>query len=206
MNNQDEQLLVKQADNIIKNSVVFSMGAGLIPVPVADFMAVTAVQIEMIRRLCKVYDVDFKETEGKAAIMALTSSGVARLSGRMLAKMVPFVGSIIGGVAVSALSGAATYALGEVFKRHFSEGGTFLNFDWSSFKNFYNEKFEKGKEYSARVRKEYEEQHKNDFRHSTNETLDALQRLHGMKVSGAINEEDYNKLKAEIMKKVSSSI
>ncbi|MCO6460091.1 MAG: DUF697 domain-containing protein [Saprospiraceae bacterium] len=206
MNNQDEQLLVKQADNIIKNSVVFSMGAGLIPVPVADFMAVTAVQIEMIRRLCKVYDVDFKETEGKAAIMALTSSGVARLSGRMLAKMVPFVGSIIGGVAVSALSGAATYALGEVFKRHFSEGGTFLNFDWSSFKNFYNEKFEKGKEYSAQVRKEYEEQHKNDFRHSTNETLDALQRLHGMKVSGAINEEDYNKLKAEIMKKVSSSI
>jgi hypothetical protein len=35
--------------------------------------------------------------------------------------------------------------VGEVFKRHFSNGGTFLNFDWASFKNYYNEKFEKGK-------------------------------------------------------------
>ncbi|HQU94505.1 MAG: DUF697 domain-containing protein [Saprospiraceae bacterium] len=202
MNTQEEQAVAKQADNIIRNSVMFSVGAGLIPVPVADMMAVTAVQIEMIRRLCKLYQVDFKETEGKAAVLALTTSGVAKLGGRMLAKMIPFVGSVIGGVAVSAFSGAATYAVGEVFKRHFSNGGTFLNFDWASFKNYYNEKFEKGKAYSEQIKEEYSSQQISEYRESTNEMLEALQKLHNMKASGAINEADYEILKADIMKKI----
>ena len=60
MNNEEKQVIEKQADSIIRNSVVFASGAGLIPVPVVDLMAVTAVQIEMIRRLCKLYKVDFK--------------------------------------------------------------------------------------------------------------------------------------------------
>lgn len=202
MENNEDQILAKQADTIIRNSVVFASGAGLIPVPIADFMAVTAVQLEMIRRLCKVYKVDFKETEGKAALLALTSSGIARLSGRMIAKMIPVVGSIVGGVAVSALSGASTYAVGEVFKRHFNNGGTFLDFDWASFKNYYNEKFEKGKEYAEKIKKEQDAEKQAIQHESTSDYLDSLQRLFEMKASGAISDEDYEKLKAEIMKKV----
>jgi uncharacterized protein (DUF697 family) len=38
MNTQEEQAVAKQADNIIRNSEMFSVGAGLIPVPVADMM------------------------------------------------------------------------------------------------------------------------------------------------------------------------
>lgn len=159
MENNEEQVIAKQADAIIRNSVIFASGAGLIPILIADFMAVTAVQLEMIRRLSKLYEVDFRETEGKAAILALTSSGLARLSGRMLAKMIPVIGTIVGGVAVSALSGASTYAVGEVFKRHFNKGGTFLDFDWASFKNFYNEKFEKGKAYTEKIKKKIRNQH-----------------------------------------------
>jgi len=204
MENNEDQILAKQADNIIRNSVVFASGAGLIPVPIADFMAVTAVQLEMIRRLCKLYKVDFKETEGKAALLALTSSGIARLSGRMIAKMIPVVGSIVGGVAVSALSGASTYAVGEVFKRHFNNGGTFLDFDWASFKNYYNEKFEKGKEYAEKIKKEQEAEKQVVQHESTSDYLDSLQRLFEMKASGAISDDDYEKLKAEIMKKVGS--
>lgn len=204
MENNEDQILAKQADNIIRNSVVFASGAGLIPVPIADFMAVTAVQLEMIRRLCKVYKVDFKETEGKAALLALTSSGIARLSGRMIAKMIPVVGSIVGGVAVSALSGASTYAVGEVFKRHFNNGGTFLDFDWASFKNYYNEKFEKGKEYAEKIKKKQEAEKQVVQHESTSDYLDSLQRLFEMKASGAISDDDYEKLKAEIMKKVGS--
>jgi len=207
MENNEEQILSKQADAIIRNSVVFASGAGLIPIPIADFMAVTAVQLEMIRRLCKLYSVDFRETEGKAAILALTSSGLARLSGRMLAKMIPVVGTIVGGVAVSALSGASTYAVGEVFKRHFNTGGTFLDFDWASFKNFYNEKFEKGKAYAEKIKKEKEEspaeaKNSDKVKETTSDYLDSLQRLFEMKASGAISEEEYEKLKSEVMKKV----
>lgn len=196
----NEEIISKQADVIIRNSVVFSSGAGLIPIPIVDLMAVTAVQLEMIRRLSKLYEVDFKETEGKAAILALTSSSLARLGGRMLAKMIPVVGSIVGGVAVSALSGASTYAVGEVFKRHFNKGGTFLDFDWTSFKNFYNEKFEKGKEYAAKIKRENEAANENG--NSGKEHIESLERLFEMKSSGAISEEEYDKLKDEIMKNV----
>ncbi|HQW70702.1 MAG TPA: DUF697 domain-containing protein, partial [Saprospiraceae bacterium] len=58
MENNEEQVIAKQADAIIRNSVIFASGAGLIPIPIADFMAVTAVQLEMIRRLSKLYEVD----------------------------------------------------------------------------------------------------------------------------------------------------
>lgn len=202
MNMNENQVIEKQADSIIRNSIVFASGAGLIPVPVVDLMAVTAVQIEMIRRLSNLYKVDFKETEGKAAILALTSGGVARLGGRMIAKMIPVIGSIVGGIATSAFSGAATYAVGEVFKRHFSEGGTFLDFDWKSFKHFYNEKFEKGKEYTAKIKKEEADNQPQAQSEATNIYLDALQRLYDMKSTGAINEDDYEKLKADIMNKM----
>ncbi|MBK9396443.1 MAG: DUF697 domain-containing protein [Saprospiraceae bacterium] len=203
MENNEEQVIAKQADAIIRNSVIFASGAGLIPIPIADFMAVTAVQLEMIRRLSKLYEVDFRETEGKAAILALTSSGLARLSGRMLAKMIPVIGTIVGGVAVSALSGASTYAVGEVFKRHFNKGGTFLDFDWASFKNFYNEKFEKGKAYTEKIKKENKESAPlvNKIE-TTDDYLDSLQRLFEMKASGAINDDDYERLKSEVMKNV----
>ena len=62
----------------IRNHVIWSMGAGLIPVLVADIFAVSALQLDMIRQMCRVYDVDFQETQGKAIVTALTSSTLAR--------------------------------------------------------------------------------------------------------------------------------
>ena len=138
--NRDES-----ANSIIKNLMIWSMGAGLIPVPIADLFAVSAIQLDMIRQLAKVYDIDFKQTEGKAYITALTGSGIARLGARAV-KFIPGIGSILGGVTMAALSGGSTYALGEVFKKHFETGGTFLDFEPSRLKKYYNEKFEKGKE------------------------------------------------------------
>ena len=117
-----------KSEKIIRNHIIWSMGAGLIPIPIADLFAVSAVQLDMIRQLCKQYDIDFKETEGKAIITALAGSGMARV-GAGAVKVIPGVGSLLGGVTMSVLSGASTYALGQVFKRHFQTGGTFLDFD-----------------------------------------------------------------------------
>ncbi len=134
----------ENANSVIKNHMIWSMGAAFIPVPIADFFAVSAIQLDMIRQLSKLYDVDFKETEGKAVITSLTGSGLARLGGRAI-KFIPGVGSVLGGVTLAVLSGGTTYALGEVFKKHFDTGGTFLDFDPSRLKAYYDEKFEKGK-------------------------------------------------------------
>lgn len=134
------------ADNIIRNHTIWSMGAGLIPVLIADIFAVSALQLDMIRQLCKVYEVDYEETRGKAIVTSLTSSTIARLGARSIVKLIPGIGSLIGGVTVSIFAGASTYALGEVFKKHFESGGTILDFDPDRLKNVYKDKFEKGKE------------------------------------------------------------
>ncbi|NNK89745.1 MAG: DUF697 domain-containing protein, partial [Saprospiraceae bacterium] len=100
------------SNSIIKNHMIWSMGAGFIPVPVADFFAVSAIQLDMIRQLSKIYEINFKETEGKAVISALTGSGIARIGARAI-KFIPGIGSVLGGVTLAVLSGASTYALGE---------------------------------------------------------------------------------------------
>ena len=136
----------KHADTVIRNHVIWSMGASfLIPIPIADVFAVSALQLDMIRQLSRVYDIDFAETQGKAIITSLTSSTLARAGARSLIKLVPGIGTLIGGVTVSVFNGASTYALGEVFKRHFDSGGTILDFDTERLKKLYKEKFEKGK-------------------------------------------------------------
>lgn len=146
MNNKKTEVRDKHADTIIRNHVIWSMGAGLIPILIADIFAVSALQMDMIRQLCKVYDLDFEETRGKAIVTSLTSSTLARLGARSLLKLIPGIGSYLGGVTVSIFAGASTYALGEVFKRHFESGGTILDFDADRVKQFYSEKFEKGKD------------------------------------------------------------
>ncbi len=141
---QENKTASEKADSIIQNHMIWSMGAGLIPVPIADFFAVSAIQLDMIRQLAKVYDIDFSEQAGKASITALTSSGLARLGARAV-KFIPGVGTILGGITMSVLSGASSYALGQVFSKHFESGGTFLDFEPSRVKKFYDEQFEKGK-------------------------------------------------------------
>ncbi|MCB0585654.1 MAG: DUF697 domain-containing protein [Phaeodactylibacter sp.] len=152
MSNNSERS--KHVDTIIRNHVIWSMGAGLIPVLIADVFAVSALQLDMIRQMCKVYDVDFSETQGKAIVTSLTSSTLARVTAGSLVKMLPVVGSIIGGVTVSVFAGASTYALGQVFKRHFESGGTILDFDPARLKKLYKEQFEKGKKVAEQLRKD----------------------------------------------------
>ena len=183
------------ADSIIKNHMIWSMGAGFIPVPIADLFAVSAIQLDMIRQLCKLYEVDFKQTEGKAVITALTGSGLARLGARAV-KFIPGVGSILGGVTMAILSGASSYALGEVFKKHFETGGTFLDFDPERLKKYYNEKFEKGKEVADELRKKQETVVQSA---EASSAVDKLKELADMKTAGLLTDEEFETMKKKII-------
>jgi uncharacterized protein (DUF697 family) len=191
----------KKANSIIKNHMIWSMGAGFIPVPIVDFFAVSAIQLDMIRQLCKIYDLDFKETEGKAFITALTGAGLARLGARAV-KFIPGIGSVIGGVTLAVLSGGSTYALGEVFKKHFETGGTFLDFDPGRLRKYYNEKFEKGKQL-AKEFKEKEDEKKQKLKEikktESGDLVSKLKELADMKEAGIISDEEFEKLKAKIV-------
>lgn len=144
----------KHAETIIRNHVLWSMGAGFIPVVIADVFAVSALQLDMIRQLARVYNIDFSETQGKAIVTSLTSATLARIAAGSVVKLIPIVGSLVGGISNSIFAGASSYALGEVFKRHFDTGGTFLDFDVSRLSKIYNEKFEKGKKVAEQWKKE----------------------------------------------------
>jgi uncharacterized protein (DUF697 family) len=190
----------KHADTIIRNHVIWSMGAGLIPVLIADIFAVSALQLDMIRQLCKVYRIDFAETQGKAIVTSLTSSTLARITAGSVAKLIPGLGSILGGVTVSVFAGASTYALGEVFKKHFSSGGTILDFDPERLKKIYKEQFEKGKKVVEELKKK-EEGTGDGSRGQTvhQDVVGRLKELAELKDQGIITEEEFAAMKKKIL-------
>jgi uncharacterized protein (DUF697 family) len=124
----DEQ----QADKVIGSHVVWALGGGLIPMPLFDIAAVTAIQMDMLKQLADVYGVEFSSWTGKSFVSALTGSTFARI-GASLIKAVPEIGTVIGGISMSAMSGASTYAVGQVAKSVFgSQGGIMeVNMQWA---------------------------------------------------------------------------
>lgn len=139
----------QQADKIINDHVWFSILPGWLPIPFVDLAAISAVQIDMIRQLCKVYDKEFTEQRGKAVTLALFNTIGTRFPGyllRSMVKSVPVVGTFLGGAALAAAAGASTYATGIVFKEHFDKGGSLQDINPESFKEFYRKQFMKGKE------------------------------------------------------------
>lgn len=193
----------KHADTIIRNHIIWSMGAGLIPVPIVDFFAVSGIQLDMIRQLCKLYDQDFKESEGKAIITSLTGSGLARMGAKAMIKFIPGIGSVIGGVTMAVLSGASSFALGEVFKKHFETGGTILDFDAKRLKKIYNDKFEKGKKVAEQFQKDQEKKRaaaEQTFEGKTSSKMvDKLKELAELKKEGLISEDEYNAMKKKLI-------
>jgi uncharacterized protein (DUF697 family) len=140
---------VKNADQIIKDHVWFSMVPGFLPIPVLDIAAITGIQLDMVKQLCRHYEIDYNAQRGKSITMALFSTIAGRMPAyalRTAFKTIPLVGWAIGGATMATFAGASTYATGAVFKEHFEEGGTLNNLDPESFRKFYRQQMEKGKE------------------------------------------------------------
>lgn len=147
---------IETADDLIYNHLWFSAVPGFIPVPVLDIVAISAVQVDLVKQLCKFYQVDFDEQRGKAIVMALTGSAMARITGysaRAVLKTIPIVGWVLGGAAMSLFAASSTYAVGQVFKEHLDAGGTLHNLNPEAFQQFYMQQLEKGKELLSRVLK-----------------------------------------------------
>ena len=132
-----------RARRIVKTHMWVSMGVGLIPVPTVDLAGITAVQLRMLHELTKLYDVPFSRDLGKKLIGALLGSCVPVSLGST-AKMLPFVGYVVGGLSTPLLAGAATYAIGKVFIQHFETGGTLLDFEPAKMRERFRRAFATG--------------------------------------------------------------
>jgi uncharacterized protein (DUF697 family) len=104
--------------NLVNRFALWSGVAGLIPIPVIDVATVGGLQIQMVRRLSQIYDVDFSENRTKAVVASLVGSLIPATSGlgaASLLKAVPVLGTIAAGFVMPALSAGATFAIGKAF-------------------------------------------------------------------------------------------
>lgn len=136
------------AQNIVKNHVIAGMSLGLMPAPLFDVAALTGAQLNMLRSLAQHYGIEFDEKTGKAVLLALVNGSVPVLTVVGLssfAKLIPGIGTLGGGISMTVISGALTYATGQVFIQHFSTGGTLDDFDAKQWQSFFKQKFAEGK-------------------------------------------------------------
>ncbi len=200
----DEKKTNENVNSIINRHVYWSVGSGLIPVPVADIAAVTAVQLDMLKQVCTFYKVDYSEETGKAWVGALVSSSLSAMLAKIGAsalKVIPLVGSVAGAASMAVVSGATTYALGHAFARHFAKGGSLNDINKDSIKEIYQEKLEEGKSIAGKLKDKYmkimetpegKEKERNMGRR--------LKDLEDMRKEKLISEIEYEKARQKIIK------
>ncbi len=179
------------AHKLIKEHVVWSVGAGMVPVPVIDFVAVTAVQLDLIRQLCTLHGVGYEESTGKVWLGALTGSALARV-GASAIKAIPGIGTLLGGLSMAIASGASTYAVGQVVERHLSTGGTMGDLNVEAAKATYAQAYEEGKQ----VAKEASE------KQEAGDVFQKLEKLGELKQKGVITEAEFEAKKAQLLAEV----
>jgi len=140
-------LRLSEAQNIVETNVIVSMASGLIPVPLFDIISLTNIQFHMIQTLAEHYEIP-ADNINKSLITSLISGSlpvISILGLGSLIKSIPGIGSLAGSGSVSIISGAIGYAVGQVFIRHFEQGGTLDDFNPDSAKEYFNEQFKAGK-------------------------------------------------------------
>lgn len=190
MNQEEKQA---KAAEIVKSSVGYSLGAALVPFPGADLLAVSAVQLNMLRQLAKLYNVGFMDTLGKNIISAVVGGSAARL-GASLVKAIPGVGTIIGELSMPILSGASTWALGRVVSAHFHKGGSLEDLDLTKAKKSYETEVEEGKKFAESMT-----QTNPAPSDPTDVALDKLRKLSEMKDAGILTDEEFKQLKDRLL-------
>lgn len=141
----------RHAHTIIRNHVLLSAAAGVIPVAFVDTAAVAVVQLRLLKELSDVYGVSFRADIGRSAVGTLLASVTpALLGGGVLGsaavnaalRSVPVVGAVTRFATQPLFNAAFTYALGKVFQQHFASGGTFLTFEPEKVKTYFREKYD----------------------------------------------------------------
>jgi uncharacterized protein (DUF697 family) len=132
-----------KADESIKYHMIASVVAGVVPLPWIGFASLTAIQLNMLRQLAIIYEVEFSTELGRSAIAALVSSDLGVGLSFGLAKLIPGPTVVIGAISGGCLCAASSFALGKVFVQHFESGNTFLTFDPGKVKAHYEQLFRK---------------------------------------------------------------
>jgi len=154
----DETVVVdqNQIDETIRKHVYAAMALGLAPLPLVDVIGLTAIQLDLARALAAKYNIPFKGNRVKSTLVSLLGSvlpiGAVPVFASLV-KFIPFVGTTTGAASMSLMGGASTYAIGQVFDKHFASGGDFLSLSKEKVQEGFKQQYEKGKEFVSGIKK-----------------------------------------------------
>ncbi len=134
----------ERASKIVRTHMLISVASGVLPMPIVDIAILTGIQLRMVRQLAELYEVEFPEQRTKSIIGSLVGVSTVATAGNVLGMLIPGAKALLG-LGKLATGPATSYALGQVFIKHFESGGTVWTFDESRGKQDYEEELEKGK-------------------------------------------------------------
>lgn len=206
----DKQKRKTKATDIITHNLVLSMGAAIIPVPVADIVALTTLQAKMLKELCDLYEKPFSDDIARNIITAVAGNSLARI-GSSLIKAIPGFGTVLGGVSAIILSGASTYAIGQVFVKNLEEGKAIEEINLNSAREMYKQEFEKGKEVASQLEKgtvvppgassAFNEGEETEENRKMN-IINLLKELSNLNAQGIITDEEFAAKKKELLEQI----
>lgn len=112
---------------IINRYTITAAAVGAVPVPGADVVAVSAIQADLVEELAREHGLKIAPDWGRHVAVILAGSMGLALGARTIfsaLKVVPVVGSVLGGGTSAIASAVTTYAMGRVLMEHFKNGGT----------------------------------------------------------------------------------
>ena len=134
------------ARGLVKYYAAWSIGAGIVPVPIVDMLLVMGVQVQMLRKMSDLYGVPFSEHVARNLVGALVGgAGSEVVAGGLVGpvvRLIPGIGPFLGALTMPAVAAASTYAVGLVFLQHFESGGTFLTFQPGQVREHFRKIFE----------------------------------------------------------------
>lgn len=109
----------QEARKIVSVTAMASFGEGFFPLPFSDAIAIVPTQLGMLAGITKVFDITVSDDILKSVITSLIGTAGVTIVGRSAAsgliKMIPGVGTVVGGVIGGTTASVLTTALGEAY-------------------------------------------------------------------------------------------
>ena len=109
----------KRAQAVIVTATTMAMTTGATPIPFSDYAVLIPIQLGMIASITVIFGFDVNKSILTAFLSSTLGAGGATLLGKTvvsnLLKMIPGVGTIVGGAISAATAGVLTAALGEAY-------------------------------------------------------------------------------------------
>ena len=116
---EELKTMIEKADHAVAVAVGTTAATGAIPIPFADAPLLIGQQVALMATISGIFEIDMKKDGLRALATAALGVGSATLVGKTVAsgfiKMIPGVGSVVGGAISAGTAGAITFAVGKAY-------------------------------------------------------------------------------------------